>query len=340
VLIRSRAPLRISFAGGGTDLSPFVDQHGGAVLNATIDRYAYATLRTLPEKVIRVNSLDYEAIEDFGMDLPLIHEGNLSLVKACIERFRRVDDEHGLELYLETEAPPSSGLGASSALAVAVLGALTSLRRESVGKYEMARLAWEVERSDVGIPGGQQDQYAAVFGGFNFIEFKDAETAVVNPLRVDRETVAELEYNIVLFFTGGSRISSEIIQDQISGYEKDVEGVRDALMEMKSLAVAAKEAILKGRLADLGEILDADWQQKKRTSDGVTTPIIEELYAEARRLGALGGKVSGAGGGGFMFLYCPFDRKPAVVERLTQMGAQVFPVTFESAGMRSWHWEH
>jgi D-glycero-alpha-D-manno-heptose-7-phosphate kinase len=338
VIFRARAPLRISFAGGGTDLSPYVEENGGLVLNATIDRYAYATLRFHDDPVIRVNSLDYKTVAQYPFGDTLAYDGKFDLVKACLRRMGPLPDSdgRGIELYLETEAPPGSGLGASSALVVAVIGALRAWRRLSLDKYEIARIAWEVERKDVGVPGGMQDQYAAVFGGFNLIEFRSETKVVVNPLRIEPRIVHELQYNLLLVLTGGTRTSSGIIESQMSGYATRRPGVAEAMDRMKALAMEAKDALLTGRLHDLAELLHEEFCEKRRTAEAVSTPFIEEMYDEVRRLGVIGGKVSGAGGGGFMFLYCPFDRKPAVVERLTEMGAQVMPMAFEHDGMQSW----
>jgi D-glycero-alpha-D-manno-heptose-7-phosphate kinase len=338
MLIRGRAPLRISFAGGGTDLSPYLEEKGGVVLNATIDRYAYATLRFPVEREIRVQSLDYKAEAHFGFDEPLAYDGNFDLIKACLTRLGACSGhaEGGLELYLETEAPPGSGLGASSALVVAVIGALKTWRRLSLDKYELARTAWEVERIDVGVPGGMQDQYSAAFGGFNLIEFRTKSNVIVNPLRIEPRIIQELQYNMLLVFTGTTRVSSTIIESQVAGYVDRNPGVADAMDRMKALAFDAKDALLTGRLQDLGEILHEEFLAKKRTAASVAPPFIEELYEQARQRGVIGGKISGAGGGGFMFLYCPYDRKPAVSERLVEMGAQVLPVAFEPEGVQSW----
>jgi D-glycero-alpha-D-manno-heptose-7-phosphate kinase len=338
MIIRARAPLRISFAGGGTDLSPYVEDHGGLVLNATIDRYAYATLRFHDNHLIRVNSLDYQTVADYGVGDPLIYDGKFDLIKACLRRLGPsiAHQEPGMELYLETEAPPGSGLGASSALVVAVIGALRAWRRFPLDKYEVARLAWEVERKDVGVPGGLQDQYAAVFGGFNLIEFHSQAKVVVNPLRIEPRIVNELQYNMLLVFTGATRTSSGIIDAQVSSLKEQRPVVVDAMNRMKALAIEAKDALLTGRLDDLGQILHEEFLEKKRTADAVATPHMEEMYEEVRRLGVLGGKVSGAGGGGFMFLYCPFDCKPAVSEQIRKMGGEVVPMAFEPEGMQSW----
>jgi D-glycero-alpha-D-manno-heptose-7-phosphate kinase len=337
-VIRARAPLRISFCGGGTDLMPYARDHGGLVLSATIARHAYATLRLTADPAIRVQSLDYNMIASFGLDEPLIYDGKFDLIKACLRRLRMGSEANriGLDLYLETDAPPGSGLGASSALVVAVIGTFKTWLGLNLSRYEIADLAYDLERKDVGIAGGMQDQYAATFGGFNLMEFHDEHDVVVNPLRVDSHVVHELEYNSLLVFTGGTRLSSRIIDSQVEHYTAGNRAVIDAMGNMKQLAHEAKAALLRGRVLDLGEILHEQWLHKKATSAAVSTAQIDLLYQEARKHGALGGKMSGAGGGGFMFLLCPFDRKPAVIARLTELGAQVSPVEFESEGMQSW----
>ncbi len=332
----ARAPLRISFCGGGTDLMPYVADHGGLVLSSTIGRYAYATLRPLPQRVINVRSLDYGSVASYGLDEPLIFDGKFDLVTACLRRLNVSLHDHGFDLFLETYAPPGSGLGASSALVVAVLGAFDSWRHLNLDPYTIAHLAYELERKDVGIAGGMQDQYAAAFGGFNLIEFWGEGDVVVNPLRIDSRVIHELEYNSLLVFTGATRLSSGVIASQLSNVSAGKRSVLNALERMKALALDAKAALLHGRLLDLGDILHEEWAHKKTMSSSVSTAQIDELYAEARRHGALGGKVTGAGGGGFMFLLCPFDRKPAVVARLTELGAQVHPVGFCPDGLQSW----
>jgi D-glycero-alpha-D-manno-heptose-7-phosphate kinase len=339
MIFRARAPLRISFAGGGTDLSPYVNQHGGLVLSTTIDRYAHATIRICPEPVIRVRSLDFGAVLDINPHEPPPFDGNLDLVKGCLRRLSPADTlEHGIELVLDTDAPPGSGLGASSALVVATIGALAEWRRLRLDRYQLARLAWEIERKDVGVPGGLQDQFAAAFGGFNLIEFRSETDVVVNPLRVETRILNELAYNMLLVYTGATRVSAKIIEAQISGLTEQRAGVKDAMDEMKQLTLDAKDALLQGRLGDFARILHQEWLAKKKTSDAVTTARIEELYDESRRLGALGGKISGAGGGGFMFLYCPFDSKHHVTKRLAELGADVLPIAFGGDGMQSWAW--
>ena len=340
MIFRGRAPLRISFSGGGTDLSPYVNERGGLVLNATIDRHAYATLRVRDDRMVSVRSLDFNTNLDFSIDQPPPFDGNLDLIKGCLRRLSpdRPQDSTGLELYLETEAPPGSGLGASSALVVATIGALAEWRRLTLDKYEVARLAWEIERLDVGVPGGLQDQYAASFGGFNLIEFRNEREALVNPLRIEPRILHELEYNMLLIYTGATRTSSRIISSQIAGLTGKQPEVFEAMDRMKALTLEAKDALLTGRLANFAALLHEEWQAKKRTSEAVTTSLIDEMYADARRLGALGGKVSGAGGGGFMFLFCPFEKRPAVSDRMRELGGEILPMAFVTEGMQAWSW--
>jgi D-glycero-alpha-D-manno-heptose-7-phosphate kinase len=337
MIYRAQAPLRISFCGGGTDLSPYVDEHGGLVLSTTIHRHAHATLRLREDGVIRIRSVDYETSLDVDLDAPF--DGNLDLIKACLKHLLGDGPEvGGLELYLETEAPPGSGLGASSALVVATIGALAEWRRLTLDKYDVARLAYKIERKDVGVPGGIQDQYAASFGGFNLIEFRSETDVVVNPLRIEARILRELQYNMLLIYTGATRVSSHIIRSQVAGLSRGQGEVVEAMHHMKELTRLAKDALLTGRLDRFAKILHEEWLIKKKTSRSVSTPRIDEMYEEARRKGAVGGKVSGAGGGGFMFLYCPFDRKPDVVTRLVELGGVIVPVAFDLEGMQSWGW--
>lgn len=336
-VIRSRAPLRVSFCGGGTDLAEYASDRGGLVLSATVERYAHAALRRVESDGICVMSLDYDAIARYDIDSPLIYDGKFDLIHACLRRLCiNPDARRGLELSLETDAPPGSGLGASSAVVVAVLAALATWQRLDVSRYELAALAYEIERKDVGIAGGMQDQYAAAFGGFNLIEFHGEGDVVVNQLRVDEDVIRELECNSLLVFTGGTRLSSHIIESQVKRYEEGRADVVGALDEMKALAMLAKKALLRGRLRELGELLHEGWLLKQVTSSAVTNDVIDLLYQEARALGAVGGKMSGAGGGGFMFLICPFDRIPAVRARLTELGASVQRVRFERDGVHAW----
>lgn len=332
MLIRAKAPLRVSFAGGGTDVPPFPADIGGLVLNATINRYAWGSLATREDQKVSIHSVDYEMSEMFGVDEDFGFDGKLGLAKAAVRQF---SSEGGYDLLLHSNAPPGSGLGASSAMMVALIGVLKELRSLPMTDYELAELAHTIERNDLGIGGGRQDQYAAAFGGFNFIEF-DAERTVVNPLRISPHVLLELEHNLLLVYTGMTRQSDQIIDDQTARFERRDEDTVRGLNEQKELAVLMKNALLQGRLDEFGDLLATSWESKKRLSDRVTNPRIDELYAEARGAGAIGGKVTGAGGGGFLLLYCGEGARHRVANRMLAMDARVDDFAFEPAGLRTW----
>ena len=335
---RARAPLRLSFAGGGTDVSPYADERGGLVLNATVDKYAYATLRQTAERTITLKSLDYHTIAKFNLDQPLVYDGQLDLVKAAIRRLHAPSlDENasGFELFLHTDAPPGSGLGSSSAIVVAIIGVFCQQLGLPLTSYEIAALAYQIERQDLGIKGGRQDQYAAAFGGINLIEFY-GDRVVVNPLHIPESVLNELHYSLMLFYTGGTRLSAHIIDKQTQGFVQRQEEVVQAMDTIKQLTIETKNALLQGRLEDFGTLLHESWMSKKKMAASITTPLIDEMYSEARRLGALGGKISGAGGGGYMFLYCPYETQPLIAERLEALGALQVGFSFEKNGLQTW----
>jgi D-glycero-alpha-D-manno-heptose-7-phosphate kinase len=334
MLIRAKAPLRISFAGGGTDVPPFPAREGGLVLNATINRYAYGTLRPREDQSITIHSHDYGSSLELAPDETPVFDGKLDLAKAAIRRFTG-NDQVGFDLVLHSNAPPGSGLGSSSAMMVALIGVLKEFRNVPVTDYELAELAHAVEREELGIRGGRQDQYAATFGGFNFIELY-GDHVVVNPLRIAEDIVLELEHNLVLCYTGSTRQSDHIIEDQMSRYERGDGDATAGLIAQKQLASQMKNALLQRRLEDFGELLHTAWEAKKRMSERISTNRIEELYTAARAAGAIGGKVTGAGGGGYLLLYCGQDRKHEVAARMRELGASVDDFAFEHAGLRTW----
>lgn len=335
-IIRARAPLRISFGGGGTDVSPYVDACGGHVLNTTIDRYAYATIVPNDGQTITLRSLDYgdEVSYHVDDDVPPF-DYQMDLAKGVLRRLGVDRQRRGFELFTHTDCPPGSGLGASSTMVVALIGAFDRWLRLGLTRYEVARLAYEIERHDLGIKGGRQDQYAAAFGGFNFMEF-DGEDVLVNPLRVPPEWVSELEYGLVLAYTGKSRYSSDIIQDQIANFEQQREDPVQAMHRTKAVASEMKRVLLRGDFRGFGLLLHEAWMVKKQMSDKISTPHIDALYDAARAAGALGGKISGAGGGGFMFFFAEFDRRHHVVEALTRHSAEVVHFGFTDTGIHTW----
>jgi D-glycero-alpha-D-manno-heptose-7-phosphate kinase len=333
VSLRSRAPLRISFAGGGTDVSPFPESEGGAVLSATIDRYAHASLESRDDDQISVHSVDFDVTVRIGPDEDPADSGELELVRAAIANFGR--GPRGYDLLLESGAPPGSGLGSSSTVMVALVKLLSAHQGSSLSEYEVANLAWRIERLDLGIVGGKQDHYAATFGGVNFIEF-DGEHVLVNPLRVADETINELQHNLLLAYTGLTRASSEIIQDQTGRVNVRNSDVLGALRMQKSLATEMKRALLKGKLHDFGELMNVAWEHKKRMSPKISNPLIEEAHDLAMKAGALGGKVTGAGGGGYVLLYAPYQAVHSVRQALVAAGFPVDKVAFTAEGAIAW----
>ncbi|MBK6887721.1 MAG: GHMP kinase [Tetrasphaera sp.] len=339
--LRARAPLRVSFAGGGTDVPPFPEREGGAVLSATINRYAYSTLRPRSDGTITVQSLDYGDTVDFPIDTPVVLDGRLDLPKAAIAhllKFPHAFSATGFDLFLHTNAPPGSGLGSSSAVMVSVIALVAAHLGVDLTPHEIAEQAVRLERQDLGIPGGLQDQYAAAFGGFNFIEF-GAEEVTVYPLRVREATVHELEHNVLLAFTGHTRTSDHIIEDQVSRYEGGQPDALDGLRAQKEIAHAMKQALLRGDVPGFGALLGQAWLEKRKMSARISTPLIDEAVATALSNGALGAKVTGAGGGGHMIFVCEFERKHVVAEKLLAMGMSVSEFTFSQQGVTTWRVE-
>lgn len=331
-IIRAKAPLRIGFGGGGTDVSPYLEERGGAVLNATIDKYAYCSLAAKDDESINVTSLDYDVVASYSLKDKLEYDGKLDLVKAAV---KVMEIKNGVALFLHSDMPPGSGLGTSSTVTVALVGALGHWLKLPFGDYDVAELAYRIERQEAGIKGGKQDQYAASFGGFNFIEFQGG-TAIVNPLRIKNEILNELEYRLMLCYTGKTRLSAGIIADQVSRYTKKQEDIVLALDETKQLAIAMKNALLLGRLDDFGSFLHQSWQSKKRFSTKITDPYIDELYEVARQNGAIGGKLLGAGGGGYLLLLCEFNKRHILAQKLEEHGGKVVNFAFEFNGLQTW----
>jgi D-glycero-alpha-D-manno-heptose-7-phosphate kinase len=334
VRIRAKAPLRLSFAGGGTDVAPFPEREGGCVLSATISRYSWGTLMPRDDGQIHLESADLGALFYFDTRSNLVYDGKMDLAKAAI-RTLSGQDSSGFDLFLKTDAPPGSGLGSSSSLMVNLIGLLREFKSLPLTEYEMAELAYQIERKQLAIRGGMQDQYASVFGGFNFIEFH-AGHVIVNPLRINRDAANELEHNLLLCYTGKPRTTDGIIQDQMGRYEHSEEAALEGLRKQKTLAVEMKNLLLQRKLDDFGAALDCAWQFKKKMSPKITNPLIDEMYEEGRRHGALGGKITGAGGGGYLLLYCEYEKKHKVAEALRKIGGQPTEFSFEFHGLQTW----
>lgn len=336
--VRARAPLRLGFAGGGTDVSPYAETFGGRVLNATINMYAQTSLQLRDDHKLRFVAADMavECEHDAAEDLPLAEP--LILHKAVYRRITR-DFLGGAALPVTvttaSDAPPGSGLGSSSTLVVSMLEAYRELLALPLGEYDIAQLAFEIERVDVGQAGGKQDQYAAAFGGVNFLEFS-TRGAIVNPLRIRQSTLYELESMLVLYFTGVSRESSRIIARQVAALSGEESDNLAAMHQIREDAVAMKDAILRNDLREMSEILAHSWQAKKRAAEGITNAEIDRVYDVAMASGALAGKVSGAGGGGFMFFMVDPVRRPEVIRALKKEPGLVTITGFSAQGSQAW----
>jgi D-glycero-alpha-D-manno-heptose-7-phosphate kinase len=330
-VIHAKAPLRVSFAGGGTDVPPFPEREGGLVLSATINRYAYGALAPRQDNQIGLESVDFGLSLNYPADAEIEFDGRLDLAKAAIRKMGR----GGYDLFLHSNAPPGSGLGSSSAVMVALIGLLKDFHGQPLTDYEIAELAFELERKDLGIQGGFQDQYASTFGGFNLIEF-EGDRVIVNPLRISADVVHELEHNMLLCYTGRTRSSDQIIEHQTENWTGGDEGALAGLRASKDLALAMKNALLQRRLTEFGELLGAAWEQKKQLSSKISNDFIDTAYETAIREGALGGKVTGAGGGGYMLFYCPFQRRHRVANALLELGGEVTEFAFTSNGLTTW----
>lgn len=339
MLIRARAPLRLGLAGGGTDVSPYCDIHGGYVLNATIDRYAYAVIKPLEERVVRFYAADQDRREELPLQAELALGGELDLHRAVYTAMiREYNDGKPIAMELTTfcDAPAGSGLGSSSTLVVAMVRAFVELLNLPLDDYTIAHLAFRIERVDCGLKGGRQDQYSATFGGFNFMEFYADERAVVNPLRIKNYIVSELEASLVLFYTGVSRESARIIADQSNNVRAGAQQAIDAMHGLKREAVTMKECLLRADFDGIIESMRQGWENKKRSASTVSNAHIEEIYNAAVESGAAAGKVSGAGGGGFMMFFVPPQRRMDVVRTLGRFNGQISNCHFTKNGTQAW----
>lgn len=338
MIIRSKAPLRIGFAGGGSDVSPFSDLFGGAILNATLNKYAYATIIPRDDQKIILNSVDKNIRLVLDSTEYIEPTGELDLIKGIYNRIVKdyTLEPLSFELITHVDAPPGSGLGSSSTLVTAIVGAFQEWLNLALGEYDLAHLAYVIEREDMGMSGGKQDQYAATFGGVNFMEFFNGGKVIVNPLRIKTEVLAELAYNLILYNTDTSRLSSQIIEAQRQNVINKKSDSVDAMHKIKEQAIMMKEMLLKGELERMGEILNFGWQYKQQMAEGIVNQSLQKIYQTAMNAGASGGKISGAGGGGFMFFYCPQNTRHDVIKALEPFKGKVEPFEFTKNGLTTW----
>jgi D-glycero-alpha-D-manno-heptose-7-phosphate kinase len=326
----ARAPVRISLTGGGTDLPAYYEKFGGVVISTTINKYFYVFLNVCEEDGLQISSSDYRTFYRHNSQEPLLWDGDLRLPRAILSHF---GIQRGLSMFLASEIPPGTGLGSSSAVAVAIIKAISTALNRHLSRTDLAELACHIEIEKLGEPIGKQDQYAAAFGGLNWMEF-GADGVHVEPLQLPQEVLRALERNLLLFFTGSSRSASQILRRQTESSQRQDPQVIEALHKVKAMAYEVRRAFESGDLQAFGELLHENWEQKKRFAKGVSNPVIDEAYELSLHAGAIGGKITGAGGGGFLMLYCEPEHQDAVTHALESKGLKRMDFRFEQMGAR------
>ncbi len=337
--IRSKAPLRLGLAGGGSDVAPYCDIYGGFILNATINLYAHCSIIVRNDGIIRMEASDLGQIVEYNASESLPIDNVLDLHKGVYNRIIKdflPGKKLSFTLITYSDAPPGSGLGSSSTMVVAIVKAFTEWLNLPLGEYDIAHLAYDIERNDLGLSGGKQDQYAATFGGFNFMEFFKEDKTIVNPLRVKQWIVDELEESIILHYIGVSRSSAQIIDEQKKNTSSGNVVAIEAMHRIKQGAIDMKEAVLKGDISFFAEIMQKSWEDKKKMAGSITNPLIEKVFETALNAGAITGKISGAGGGGFIFFMVKPENRMNVVKKLQELGGQTVAFHFTQGGCHGW----
>jgi D-glycero-alpha-D-manno-heptose-7-phosphate kinase len=329
-MLLARAPVRISLAGGGTDLPAYYQRSGGCVVNTTIDKYFYTFLTVNQDEGIQITSSDYRTFYRHDGSGPPLWEGELRLPKAILNHF---GISRGVSMFLASEIPPGTGLGSSSAVAVSVIKSVAVACGLRLPPQEIAELACFIEMEKLGMPIGKQDQYAAAFGGLNFMAFT-SEGVKVEPLHVDPETRHRLDQHLLLFYTGAARDSASILGEQQKASAREEPGVIDALNAVREMVFEVRACLERGETDRIGDLLHQNWEQKKRFSSKITSPTIDAWYELARAKGALGGKITGAGGGGFLMLYCRPEHQLAVTHALEAGGLRRMDFRLEHGGAK------
>ena len=331
VYARSRAPVRISFGGGGSDLTHYFANENGAVINSAISLYSHATLHVRDDEKIVIHSRDIgETFCADNLESTMQQKGRFGLIQALL---KTIHPDFGFELYLHSDFPMKSGLGGSAVVAAAVLGCFNQFRQDMWDHHELAELAYQAERLYLGIEGGWQDQYATVFGGFNFMEFR-IDQNIVHPLRIDTDTLLELEESLILCDTGTTHDSGDIHQDQRQQMQQD--HIRQQVKTNVELTYRMRNQLLRGKLLQFGHSLHEAWYYKRQFSARISTARLDDIYDSALKHGAIGGKLLGAGGGGFFIFYVPPFRKHDLMTNLEQAGLKIRSFRFEPEGLRSW----
>ncbi len=341
LLIRSRAPLRLGLAGGGTDMDSFFSRYGGCVLNATIDLYACCTI--VPQQDGKIRFIASDLKEEFRTEINNFIDptGVLKLHKAIynyiIKNYNNNKPIGSFKMTTYCDSPPGSGLGSSSTLVVAIIKAYSEWLSIPLGDYDIAQIAYRIERKDLDMKGGKQDQYAATFGGVNFMEFYKNDKTIINPLKVKKWIMSELEQSLILFYTGVSRDSGAIINEQSKSVDNNSKKTIDAMLQIKEEAYSMKEALLLGDIKAVADSMQKGWRAKKSSSKKISNSNIDRIYDMVIENGAMAGKISGAGGGGFiMFLVPPSKRMKIIALLEKEKVGRTMPCHFVDEGVHSW----
>lgn len=334
MLYRGKIPLRISFCGGGTDVDPFCEKFGGSVISSTIDKYVYITLEKRNDKIVKIQSLDYNQIIQFNINKKISTLGNLKLVKAIINFFRPY--KNGFNLNIHCDAPTGSGLGTSGCLGSLLIKIIHEFKNIKISKHRAGELALFIERSVVKINGGKQDQYCGLFGGFNHLEFKKNYKCKAEKILLKQDFINELNYNSLLIYTKKKHYSNDLLSIQKKRYEDKIKSTISALHKTNRLTKKFINLFKKSDIYNLGRSLDYSWKLKKKMNPFVTTPEVEKLYCKLKKVGILGGKILGAGGGGFMYIVLPFFLKQKAIKIIKQAKMEVSDFNFENSGLKIW----
>lgn len=328
-MLIARAPLRVSFCGGGTDLPAYYERYGGVVVSTTIDKYVYAHLSPNGSGDAQITSADYQTFYRHHIGEPMGWDGDLALPRAVLHEFGL---DGGAEVFVASEVPPGTGLGSSSAVAVALIRAVAAYLHRPLTRQQVAELACRIELEKLGAPIGKQDQFAAAFGGLNAITFA-RDGVVVEPLRLPPGVVQQLQSRLMLFFTGSARDSRNILKEQQKATARGQTQTSEGLHRIKEAALECRRCLETGDLDAVGELLDRGWQEKRRLASGITNPRLDELYEAALANGAVGGKITGAGGGGFLLLYCHEAHQRRVAAALERHGLREMAFRFDTNGV-------
>ncbi|MFX0186827.1 MAG: GHMP kinase [Candidatus Hodarchaeota archaeon] len=333
MIIRSKAPFRVSFGGGGTDMEPYCIEHGGCVINTTIDRHVYITLKPRKDKKIRVYSVNYEKEMIFNIGDKDYSE-EFEIFKGIVNVLGVKD---GFDITVFSELPSGSGMGGSSSLSVALIGAFNKFYKLNLPIHEIAKKAYNIERIELGQKGGYQDQFAAAYGGFNFIEFTNE--VKITPIQTSVDIINELQYRIILCYVGGSHFSSDIQKKVLKGYEIEKKSFLEAMQDLKNVAYSMKNIVESkdiNKLNKFGKLLHKGWLAKKSLSSKISNKKIEDFYLTSRKFGVLGGKLLGAGGGGHLLLFSEPNKKFRVIHELEKKGGKIINFHFYPKGLEVW----